>query len=302
MQIRRSHVTVAIIASLVVAGTVFVQRQLARNRINMAKATQAQDKSNVPIAPRGSQMLLNNPDGVEFERTIVPDAPFSAKMIIESSERMPDGSLTNKTTTSLIYRDSKGRTRRDWLPEILSSTTADPTRSVIHDAVAGFTYELDHRATSAKQTILARSRMRTSAGMEAAAKQAGGRSQMLPVPTTIGTGNALQPTTANSAPANKPESLGSQNIEGILAEGTRLKVTLPAGKIGNDKPVEITVERWYAPGLQTVILVKRTDSRTGETTYRLTDINRNEPAAALFTVPSNYKIIDQTGREIRKSP
>lgn len=302
MQIRRSHVTVAIIASLFVAGTVFVQRQLARNRINMAKATQAQDKSNVPVAPRGPQMLLNNPDGVEFERTIVLDAPFSAKMIIESSERMPDGSLTNKTTTSLIYRDSKGRTRRDWLPEILSSTTADPTRSVIHDAVAGFTYELDHRAASAKQSILVRSRTRTPADMEAAAKQAAGRSQILPVPTTIGTGNALQPTTANNSRVNKPESLGSQNIEGILAEGTRLKVTLPAGKIGNDKPVEIAVERWYAPGLQTVILVKRTDSRTGETTYRLTDINRNEPAAALFTVPSNYKIIDQTGREVRKSP
>lgn len=247
-------------------------------------------------------MLLNNPDGVEFERTIVPDSPFSATMIIESSERMPDGSLSNKTITSLIYRDSKGRTRRDWLPEALSSTPAEPTRSVIHDAVAGFTYNLDHRAASAQRAVLVRPRARNSAAMEAAAKQAAGRNQMLPVPTTIKTGNTFQPgTLSNNSPANRPESLGSRNIEGILAEGTRHSATLPAGRAGNDKPIEITAERWYAPGLQTVIMVKRTDSRTGETIYRLTDINRNEPAAALFTVPPTYKITDQTGREVTKS-
>ena len=300
MQIQRSHITIAVIVSLVIAVSVFVQQQLARNN-DRTQTAQAQGRGDVPIAPSSGPQMPSNPDGVEFERTIVLDAPFSATMISETSERLPDGSLTTRATTSLIYRDSKGRTRRDWLPETPSSTTAEPTRSVIHDAIAGFTYELDHRATSAKQTILVRPRGRTSADVEAAAKQAAGRSQVLPVPTTIGMGNALQPGTSKNAPANQPESLGSQNIEGILAEGTRLKVTLPAGKAGNDKPVEITVERWYAPGLQAVILVKRTDSRTGETTYRLTDINRNEPAAALFTVPSNYKIIDQTGRDVTKS-
>lgn len=302
MKIQRSHVTIAVVASLVVAATVFVRQQWARNNDRTAQATPAQDKSDVPIAPSsGPQMLLNNPDGVEFERTIVTDSPFSATMIIESGEQKPDGSLTTKATTSQIYRDSKGRTRRDWLPETPSSTAAEPTRSVIHDAVAGFTYELDHRATSAQRTILVRPRERNSADMEAAAKQAAGRSQMLPVPTTIGIGNALQPGTSKNSPANQPESLGSRNIEGILAEGTRLKVTLPAGAARNDKPVEIAVERWYAPGLKAVILVRRTDSRSGETTYRLTDINRNEPAAVLFTVPSNYKITDQTGREILKN-
>jgi hypothetical protein len=64
---------------------------------------------------------LNNPDGAEFVRMIVPDSPFSATMIIETVERMPAGSLSIKTTASLIYRDSKGRTRRDWLSGPLST-------------------------------------------------------------------------------------------------------------------------------------------------------------------------------------
>jgi len=298
MQIQRSHVTIAVVASLVVAATVFVQQQLARNpdHTNTGQTTQSPNKK-----VSSNAMLLNNPDSMEFERTIVSDAPFSATMIIENSERMPDGNLSTKSITSQMYRDSKGRTRRDWLPEPLSSATVGPTRSVIHDSVAGFSYNLDHRATSAQRTVLVQPLAKDAAVREAAIRQAAGRNHMLPVPSIIGTGNTLQPGATSNSPANQPESLGSRNIEGILAEGTRLKVTLPAGSLGSDKPVEITVERWYSPGLQTVILVKRTDSRTGETTYRLTDINRSEPTAALFTVPANYKITGQTGKEVMKS-
>jgi len=37
----------------------------------------------------------------------------------------------------------------------------------------------------------------------------------------------------------KKESLGTQAINGVNAEGTRITHTVPAGQIGNDKPIQI---------------------------------------------------------------
>ena len=52
-----------------------------------------------------------------------------------------------------------------------------------------------------------------------------------------------------SNPGARTESLGKQNIEGVEAEGTRTTVTIPAGKIGNELPIDIVSERWYSPAL-----------------------------------------------------
>jgi len=79
-------------------------------------------------------------------------------------------------------------------------------------------------------------------------------------------------------------------MEGVMAEGTRATITIPAGAIGNQSPIEIVSERWYSPELQTVIFSRRADPRFGETTYRLTNIVRAEPAAELFQVPADYKL------------
>lgn len=86
------------------------------------------------------------------------------------------------------------------------------------------------------------------------------------------------------------ESLGKQTIEGVEAEGTRTTLTFPAGAMGNERPINIVSERWYSPELQTVVLTRHSDPRFGETTYRLTNINRSEPARTLFEVPSDYTV------------
>lgn len=91
-------------------------------------------------------------------------------------------------------------------------------------------------------------------------------------------------------PPETKESLGRQSIEGVEAEGTRITVTIPAGAIGNERPINIVNERWYSPELQTVVLTKNSDPRFGETIYRLTNINRSEPAHTLFEVPSDFTI------------
>src|SRR5262249_9987366 len=84
--------------------------------------------------------------------------------------------------------------------------------------------------------------------------------------------------------------VGKEVIEGVEAEGVRSVITIPEGRIGNDRPIEIVSERWDSPDLQTVILSKHNDARFGETVYRLTNINRAEPAQTLFDVPAAYKI------------
>ncbi|MEJ7615589.1 MAG: TonB family protein [Pyrinomonadaceae bacterium] len=99
----------------------------------------------------------------------------------------------------------------------------------------------------------------------------------------------------NFSPAAPPiepvhESLGKQTIEGVEAEGTRNTFTIPENAIGNERPIKIINERWYAPALQVVVMTKRSDPRFGETVYRLININRNEPSSTLFEVPADYTL------------
>ena len=98
----------------------------------------------------------------------------------------------------------------------------------------------------------------------------------------------------------KTESLGKQTIEGVEAEGTRSTMTIPAGEIGNELPINIVSERWYSPELQTIVMTRRSDPRMGETVYRLTNINRSEPARSLFEVPADYTIKEGPGANIER--
>lgn len=101
-------------------------------------------------------------------------------------------------------------------------------------------------------------------------------------------GDGLSPRVAMPKPVT--ESLGKQSIEGVEAEGTRTTITFPAGMMGNERPINVVSERWYSPELQTVVLTKHNDPRFGETSYRLTNINRSEPTRTLFEVPSDYTL------------
>ena len=94
------------------------------------------------------------------------------------------------------------------------------------------------------------------------------------------------------ANAGTVESLGTRQIEGVAAEGTRTTVTIPAGQIGNLNPINMVTERWFSKDLQMAVLITRRDPRSGETVYRLTNIVRAEPPPDLFSVPSDYRVVD----------
>ena len=81
-------------------------------------------------------------------------------------------------------------------------------------------------------------------------------------------------------------------MEGLEVDGTRETITIPAGEIGNEKPIEIVNERWYSPDLQVVVRSTRSDPRLGVTTFRLKGVKREEPDRSTFLVPEDHRITD----------
>lgn len=84
--------------------------------------------------------------------------------------------------------------------------------------------------------------------------------------------------------------LGSRDVEGQRANGDRTTWVIEAGKVGNEKPIQITREVWTAPDLMITLSSRDFDPRSGEVNYRLKNIKRGEPDAALMRVPADYKL------------
>jgi len=201
----------------------------------------------------------------------VTGAPYSAQAVTEHMQALPDGNTIHTTTTANVYRDSQGRTRREQEIGAVGPWAAQGTPHkviTIIDPVAGFIQTLNPDTQVARQMPF-----RAHGGAWAGA----------------GTGRQ-RPENPNV----KTESLGTQVIGGVTAQGTRITRTIPAGQVGNQAPLVITIERWYSPDLQTDVMRKEANPQFGETTFQLTNIVRAEPDASLFQVPPNYTI--QSGR------
>ena len=179
-----------------------------------------------------------------------------------------------------MYRDSQGRSRHEvTLSGFGPLQAAGKTRTMITiaDPVAGSHYMLDPDHKVAHQMKL---RTRGSRNGAASPEAAQAFQQKMEA--------RLQQEEASGAV--KKDTLGTQTINGVAAEGTRITRTIAAGQIGNDKPLQVVFERWYSPDLQVVVKSTRTDPRFGTTTYTLSNIQRTEPAANLFTVPADYTV------------
>jgi hypothetical protein len=55
----------------------------------------------------------------------------------------------------------------------------------------------------------------------------------------------------------------------------------------------IVTEQWYSKDLEATVLAKRNDPRFGISSYQLTNVQRIEPLASLFQVPSGYTIEEE---------
>ena len=88
------------------------------------------------------------------------------------------------------------------------------------------------------------------------------------------------------------KDLGTREFSGVKATGVLRSYEIPAGEIGNRNPIVVSTETWTSPELQAVVYQKRSDPRSGDFVFRAESLKREEPAAALFTVPSDYTVKD----------
>ena len=94
-------------------------------------------------------------------------------------------------------------------------------------------------------------------------------------------------------PETSKENIGTDAIEGLPVRGVRVTQTYPTGALGNDRPLAVVTEYWYSEALKINLLTKRTDPRYGVQTVRVTELVRQEPDAALFAIPGEYKLVKE---------
>jgi len=244
---------------------------------------------------------------------LVTGAPYTATAVTETIQTLGDGNrIVHKNTTSLA-RDGQGRTRREEsFSNVGALSVEGPKIIIVRDPVKQTTSILYPDRGIAKTVKVRTSGSMTlhEPGMEGDAVREGALSaNVVILENKVAKGKAEAESIARhkvslrgaEEPSGevKHESLGTQVIEGVSCEGKRETRTIPVGAIGNDRVIEITSETWTSPELHALVLRKRNDPRSGETTYRLTNIKRGEPDASLFHVPDGFKSvqIDKPGWE-----
>lgn len=198
----------------------------------------------------------------------VPGLPFYAKVDLEFVNQLQDGTLITHKTYNIDARDGLGRTRneaRNWLnpaegmePSLIRIELYDPSTKIRTN--------LFPLTKTARQWIVS-----------------------LPVQTAT-----LSTQTSSIKPETTKEDIGSDTIEGLAVRGVRISQTYAPGALGNDRPLTIVTDYWYSEDLKINLLTKRTDPRYGVQTVRVTELVRQEPDAALFAIPDEYKLFKDT--------
>jgi hypothetical protein len=223
-----------------------------------------------PGGAHGAGFMMHEDIG---EGKVVTGVPLSADLVVTRDTTLADGNRIHTENQTKIYRDADGRVRREIGFELATPTTGAAKRSmiVITDPVAGKRYMLNPQNKTA---------------------------HVMPMhPPTKWQG---PPPDGEAGPASATdnvnrEQLGTKTISGLQAQGTRVTRTIPAGKIGNEKPIQVWTERWYSTDLQLPLTWTHTDPMMGTMTSNLTNINRSAPDASLFQVPSDYTV--ETGKQ-----
>jgi hypothetical protein len=255
---------------------------------------------------------------VDLGRGAVKGAPYSADVVNEVAQVLADGNRIVRSSTTTIHRDGAGRTRREQGLAVIGPLVGGPDvmkQVVITDPEQGVTFVLNADARTAR-------RMKVPEFDVAMLASPGGATMpmpatplpLMPMPLPPPTGDvvffeaAVPPPSpgmavtrmftarrGGAAPDERTESLGTQTVEGVVAEGTRSTVTIAAGQIGNERPIEVVSERWFSPEIKALVLSRQSDPRFGETTYRLSNIVLGEPSPSLFDVPSDFTIVEASG-------
>ncbi len=262
-------------------------------------AAQLDIAGTAPSGP-GQVALVTTRAGVMFglqdEAEVVKNEPYQAQAVTEMKQTLSDGSHIVQTTTATVARDSDGRTVRVQKLTMMgpwkssgSSQGDSQTLTTIFDPVSK--EHIDFTSDNKVAHVVTMPPLPPGApvGAEGAVSMvfsgsAAGAGQAVTVQA-----QAIAPQASNGADP-KTESLGTETMEGIQATGTRIRRTIRAGTIGNDKDLVITHETWYSPELKLVIQSTQNDPRFGQTTFTLKNIQQGQPDETLFQMPADYRV------------
>ena len=229
----------------------------------------------------------------------VTNAPYQADAESKTVQHLADGNVIQNSHTSKMARDSQGRM---WTEETVdrigpwSSGTGPRTIIFISDPVTGNSYVLHPDTKTAEKMSAKRFSEQAERGrrtMMIQKEDAPGGPVGITATITGPDGPARIEKLGPPEPGDEQrEDLGTQQINGVAAQGKRLTRTTPANTMGNQLPIVSVTETWYSPDLQMVVESKHDDPRFGETTFNIKNIQKGEPSPDLFQVPSDYTVTD----------
>jgi len=207
----------------------------------------------------------------------VLDKPLTATEVYRSTQVLADGTRVDHTDTSLFYRDDRGRMRTEGQGAI-----------AIFDPVAGLSYLLRASSKTYSQGAIANPNAVTwvsAAGTEASVRSSAARQ-------APGDPAAAMAQRRFGLPASEPvtETLAPRTVNGIMANGSRVTITIPKGALGNDRDMKVVSERWYSDELKVLVKSVNSDPRYGVTTYDLTQVVQSPPDPSLFHVPADFRL------------
>ena len=216
-----------------------------------------------------AQVTVLSPQTLDFmsldaaTSAVVTGQPYSADGVTKITQTLADGTRIEREVSSKFYRDSAGRVRREQnilgLDSLLGARSSEPQTAItINDPVAGIVYSIDPSRKEARSIVLQADGYRLIFPPSAPTQAPRGPGAVVITPPAV-------ITLPSAAGAPKTESLGTRQIEGLSATGQKTTSTIPAGKIGNDRPIEIFDERWESSDLKVVLLTRHRDPQTGET-------------------------------------
>ena len=244
-----------------------------------------------------------------FELEAVPNAPYSAEAVTEMVQTLADGNRIVRETKALVSRDGQGRMRREQGFPMLGAAGAGANPEIRHvqisDPAAGTTVMLDYQNKIARKMVMPARQWAAGAGINASSGvmvQINHFELAVPPPpggpngpgapgAMIGAGGVGMFTRNIMRAELQPsvEQLGTQVVQGVIAEGTKTTTTIPAGQVGNERPIQIVSERWMLERAEDAGDEPPLDPRFGETTYRLANLTLGEPPADQFEVPADFR-------------
>jgi hypothetical protein len=258
------------------------------------------------------------------------NAPYSGLSVTERHQALADGNQIASRRSFMAYRDSAGRTRMENMNEkgeVESILIHDPVASVNwvlkpqdHSAIKTLSRRVEAARLTREQveqmrkdgTLPTVERRKSADGQEEivikrvervdgenrkriqeqlriqarAAADGVLRTERVQIASSLANvfGDAKWAAQATT------KDLGTRDFSGVKANGKLRSYEIPAGAIGNRNPIVVSTETWISPELQVTVYTRHSDPRNGDVEFHLENLKREEPAASLFSVPSDYTV------------